>query len=480
VFLRRAAFAAAGAAAGAAAFKGCRLDPRDLRVVRVRVPCPGLARGEIRALVFSDVDWPRSRAVWERIPAIAAAFAPHLLLLPGDILDRAATVTDPGAAAAAGRWLAGIAPRTPVLVAPGEAESPRRDRLAAAWGSDVAILANESRRLASGDASVEIFVADPKTDPAPWGLRIERGRPLARVLARREGSPLAWAGLPAVERGLEASFAFRLDAAGTQFEARLFDAWRLRSRPGRRSLFLQRKPDPQVALRGSTVSSFTPPLAVWCRGRVRLERSPEGVRVRARFWEEALGEPNLWAIDAEGVDPETPARAAFAFVARRGIARVAEVRVASLDGAPVLDERFDHAGVFRSRWTEASRLAAWARSSPRAPTRVVLSHHPDVVLTLAEGDLPRPDLVISGHTHGGQIRLPFLGPVLTDTRLGRRYDRGIFDVEGTRLFVSAGVGTSILPIRWDVPPDVGLVTLVPGRRDEPATLLDSAAPEANP
>lgn len=480
LFLRRAAVAAAGLATGAAAWKGCRVDPRDLRVVRVRVPCPGLSRGEVRVLVFADIDWPDSREVWKRIPAIARGFAPDLLLLPGDLLDRASTTGDAVVSRAVGSWLRSLAPGVPILVAPGEAESEARERLARAWEGRVAIPANEARRYEVRGAPLEVFVVDPGGDPAAWCLAREDGRPVARLRGRTHGSRLAWSGDPAVAAGLEAIVRFRIDDPDASIEFRILDAWRLRTRPGRRAFTLQRAFRSTRPLSGRTASPFAPPIGDFCRARLRWEPGPDGATVRAKFWIDGSREPSAWSIDVVDPDPAYPTGPALAVVGRRGRLALGEVSVATLDGRVALEERFDDPGVFRARWSQNSALAAWARSAPLAPTRIVLAHHPDVVLALAEGDLPRPDLVIAGHTHGGQIRLPGFGPLLTDTRLGRRYDRGVFAVEGMRLFVTAGVGTSIVPVRWNVPPDVAELTLVPGRREDPTTLLDSAAPEANP
>jgi predicted MPP superfamily phosphohydrolase len=66
---------------------------------------------------------------------------------------------------------------------------------------------------------------------------------------------------------------------------------------------------------------------------------------------------------------------------------------------------------------------------------IVMSHNPDTIDHLTPH---KPALVMSGHTHGGQVRLPLIGaPILP---IQSNYDRGLFDVEGTKLFVSRGVG----------------------------------------
>lgn len=72
------------------------------------------------------------------------------------------------------------------------------------------------------------------------------------------------------------------------------------------------------------------------------------------------------------------------------------------------------------------------------------------------------DLVISGHTHGGQIRLPFLGAVVTNSTLPTHLARGLTRVGNGWLFVSPGLGTGkFAPFRFLCPPEVSVLNLVP-------------------
>jgi len=73
------------------------------------------------------------------------------------------------------------------------------------------------------------------------------------------------------------------------------------------------------------------------------------------------------------------------------------------------------------------------------------------------------DLVLAGHTHGGQLRVPGFGALVTNCDLDRRRARGLSTYEGSVLHVSAGLGTSpYAPIRFACPPEATLLTLVPG------------------
>lgn len=82
-----------------------------------------------------------------------------------------------------------------------------------------------------------------------------------------------------------------------------------------------------------------------------------------------------------------------------------------------------------------------------------LTHSPDVF-----PHLPRAcAFTIAGHTHGGQVRLPLVGALYTGSRHGQRYVAGLVRENGKDLFVSTGIGTSILPVRFGVPPEISLL-----------------------
>jgi uncharacterized protein len=68
---------------------------------------------------------------------------------------------------------------------------------------------------------------------------------------------------------------------------------------------------------------------------------------------------------------------------------------------------------------------------------ILLIHHLDGILKLSHKGV---DLAFAGHTHGGQIRLPIIGPLVTETKLGRRFVEGLHDYNGTTVFISRGMG----------------------------------------
>lgn len=88
---------------------------------------------------------------------------------------------------------------------------------------------------------------------------------------------------------------------------------------------------------------------------------------------------------------------------------------------------------------------------------VLLSHRPELFETYAANDI---DLVLCGHTHGGQFRIPFIGaPIVPDQGLFPEYDAGLFTDNNTNMIVSRGLGNSIIPFRINCRPEVILITL---------------------
>ncbi len=94
-----------------------------------------------------------------------------------------------------------------------------------------------------------------------------------------------------------------------------------------------------------------------------------------------------------------------------------------------------------------------------APLRIALAHTPDQLPWARAGDA---DLLLAGHTHGGQIRLPLVGPIFTPSRGGVKYAAGLFYAPPTILHVSRGVSGQF-PLRINCPPEMTELRLQAGR-----------------
>ncbi|HEX3570407.1 MAG TPA: metallophosphoesterase [Acidobacteriaceae bacterium] len=86
---------------------------------------------------------------------------------------------------------------------------------------------------------------------------------------------------------------------------------------------------------------------------------------------------------------------------------------------------------------------------------IVLAHEPDILPDIAKHG---PDLMLAGHTHGGQVCVPFLPPAFLP-EYGKKYVRGWFRSGRTQLYVNRGIGTIGVPLRMNCPPEITLLTL---------------------
>jgi predicted MPP superfamily phosphohydrolase len=106
-------------------------------------------------------------------------------------------------------------------------------------------------------------------------------------------------------------------------------------------------------------------------------------------------------------------------------------------------------------WTDAPYVkGTLAQTDPSEPV-ILITHNPDIFPEVPE----RVSLLIAAHTHGGQVNFPLIGTVITTSRLG--YVSGHYQENGRHVFVTTGVGTSIIGARFRVPPEMALLHLLP-------------------
>jgi uncharacterized protein len=107
----------------------------------------------------------------------------------------------------------------------------------------------------------------------------------------------------------------------------------------------------------------------------------------------------------------------------------------ALDGAPSLD--------------------ASLRGVPSDEATVLLAHEPDYADYASRYPI---DLQLSGHSHGGQVKLPFLRPLYLP-ELAKKYIAGLYQIAGLTLYANRGIGTVGIPVRFNCPPEITLLTL---------------------
>jgi predicted MPP superfamily phosphohydrolase len=117
-------------------------------------------------------------------------------------------------------------------------------------------------------------------------------------------------------------------------------------------------------------------------------------------------------------------------------------------------------------WTDKQDYRRALGGLPAGMPRLLLSHNPDVAeeRALARSGL-RVDLLISGHTHGGQVFIPTLGTPIVPSRFGQKYAQGLVEGPVCPVFVCRGIGETVLPLRVGVPPEIAVLQLqaVPDR-----------------
>jgi uncharacterized protein len=118
-------------------------------------------------------------------------------------------------------------------------------------------------------------------------------------------------------------------------------------------------------------------------------------------------------------------------------------------------------------WTKRANLDRALEARPEGVPTVLLAHDPDRFPQAVERKV---DVVLSGHTHGGQIAMPFLGRFINASKLAHRYHIGVYKKDDATLYVHGGLGTTGPPMRLGVAPSIALITLrAASRNDDAAT-----------
>lgn len=107
-------------------------------------------------------------------------------------------------------------------------------------------------------------------------------------------------------------------------------------------------------------------------------------------------------------------------------------------------------------WWGADDFPAALRSVPGRDVKILLCHNPLGVWQAARHGI---DFVLSGHTHGGQVRLPVVGSVYGRSRLGQRFVEGWNRLDGTQIYVNRGIGKVLLPVRYGCPSEIACFRL---------------------
>ncbi len=106
-------------------------------------------------------------------------------------------------------------------------------------------------------------------------------------------------------------------------------------------------------------------------------------------------------------------------------------------------------------WTQPQHIGETLAKVPQGVTMIALTHSPDVFPRLPQ-NVP---LLLAAHTHGGQVNIPLIGTPIVPSRFGAKYTAGHIFENGHHMFVTTGIGTSILPVRFRVPPEIVILRI---------------------
>lgn len=108
-------------------------------------------------------------------------------------------------------------------------------------------------------------------------------------------------------------------------------------------------------------------------------------------------------------------------------------------------------------WEDHRNLDGILGNVPDSECRIVLSHNPDTADTEYSS---RVDLMISGHTHGGQVNIPFIGTPVLPVK-NKNYSSGLkHSLRGSKVFISKGIGWAIYPVRFNCYPEIAVLELM--------------------
>lgn len=106
-------------------------------------------------------------------------------------------------------------------------------------------------------------------------------------------------------------------------------------------------------------------------------------------------------------------------------------------------------------WTRPQRIEETLAKVPTGSAMIALTHNPDIFPELP-AQVP---LLFAAHTHGGQVNLPLIGTPVVPSHFGSKYTAGHVVENGHHMFVTTGIGTSIMRVRFRVPPEIAIVTV---------------------
>jgi uncharacterized protein len=201
-----------------------------------------------------------------------------------------------------------------------------------------------------------------------------------------------------------------------------------------------------------------PDLVVWTGDYVQPRLEPTRAETEARFREMLVRRPTQATLGSYGVRGDVDINWPLVVAGTEIVPLSGRSIRLELPGGRGLRLIGLHPGA--SRGYDVAELARMLVASKDDELRIVVGHNPAFVRQLP--GFVRADLALAGHTHGGQIRVPFFGALYTKSPLPRRYASGLHAFEGVPIHVSAGIGMergSAPQVRFLCPPEICLLDI---------------------
>jgi predicted MPP superfamily phosphohydrolase len=447
------------------------VEPQRIVVEQASLELPGHSpeqrEGRYRIAFVSDLDLMRPPGRFEeRVRARINALEPDLIAFGGDIFGGSGEPPSAVMIEKVRDWLAGFRARDGVVVAWGEQESIWPDLARSALPPNVHEIdaacevfpAGAARIRVCGQngmlAPLDVQVANGGRLQAAWGRSLTVGRYLG-------AGAESWAGVDATVR-------FRFHNVGDGPGIAVMErpgqpGYRLRVLPGHLQWAALMPDGAAWSGRTSDATARLSPGRDYL-ARVRVEPGPAGAVVRSRAWPANGPEPENWPIEFLDTSPRRPPSGSVGVVAGGAwtgsswqIFESLEVR--DLAGRELLREEFDDAARVAREWDRPGSARADFDAT------IVVGHNPIELLQVPDVET-FVDLYLAGHTHGGQVRLPFFGPLHLDNGWPRNWSEGLVRLAygGTWIYVTRGLGSSKVPVRFLCPPEITDFTVYVRRR----------------
>ncbi|MBN2000170.1 metallophosphoesterase [candidate division KSB1 bacterium] len=221
-----------------------------------------------------------------------------------------------------------------------------------------------------------------------------------------------------------------------------------------------------VKLTGSRYEARVLPVPhTWYNFKINVETLFAETVMKAKIWPEYETEPIQWQMEAYDTSAFHIRSGTIGLWSHgKGEHAFDDLLVEGKNGDTLLCENFKAGLIPPSHWVDWNyadkAIPLLFQKAPPNVYSILLSHSPDYITTAEKYNV---NLVLSGHTHGGQIRLPFFGAPLVRISLGRRYMQGLFQFENTLLYVNRGLGTITLPLRLLCRPEITVFDLRGGK-----------------